>query len=177
GIAVNDFTRAIREDPGRRGLLYAGTETGIHVSFEDGANWQSLRTNLPVVPIHDLVVKGSDLVVATHGRSFWILDDISPLRQVGEELQQAPTFLFKPRPTVHFDINYGYSHAKRTGSFFRDTDNTQVVSRLFERPGNIWIERPLNAGQNTPGGVIIYYAFAEKPETEVKLAFLDAAGN
>jgi len=177
GIASNDFTRVIREDPDRRGLLYAGTETGIHASFDDGANWQSLRTNLPVVPIHDLVVKDSDLVVATHGRSFWILDDISPLRQVGEELQQAPVFLFKPRPIVHFDINYGYSHAKRSGSFFRDTDNTQVVSRLFERPGNIWVERPLNAGQNTPGGVVIYYAFAEKPEAEVKLTFLDAAGN
>lgn len=177
GIAENDFTRAIREDPARRGLLFAGTETGIHVSFDDGAHWQSLRTNLPVVPIHDLVIKDSDLVVATHGRSFWILDDISLLRRISEELeevQQFSTFLFKPRPTVYFNINYGYSHAAPSGNFFRDTDNTQVVARRFERPGKIWVERPLNAGQNPPGGVIVYYSLAEKPEAEVKLAFLDA---
>ena len=82
GIAENDFTRVIREDPARRGLLYAGTETGVHVSFDDGAHWQPLQRNLPVVPIHDLVVKDSDLIAATHGRSFWILDDLTPLRAV-----------------------------------------------------------------------------------------------
>ena len=177
GIAGNDFTRVIREDPVRRGLLYAGTETGIHVSFDDGVHWQSLQANLPIVPIHDLVVKDSDLVVATHGRSFWILDDIMPLRQMSEEVQQAPIFLFKPRPTARFEVSYFYTRAAQSGNYFRDTDNTQVVSRRFERPGKVWVERPLNAGQNQPGGVIVYYAFAEKPEGEVKLAFLDAAGN
>ena len=177
GIAGNDFTRVIREDPVRRGLLYAGTETGIHVSFDDGVHWQSLQANLPIVPIHDLVVKDSDLVVATHGRSFWILDDIMPLRQMSEEVQHAPIFLFKPRPTARFEVSYFYTRAAQSGNYFRDTDNTQVVSRRFERPGKVWVERPLNAGQNQPGGVIVYYAFAEKPEGEVKLAFLDAAGN
>jgi photosystem II stability/assembly factor-like uncharacterized protein len=180
GIADNDFTRAIREDPVRRGLLYAGTETGIHISFDDGAHWQSLQANLPVVPIHDLAVKDSDLVVATHGRSFWILDDITPLRQASAQLQQfqqSPTHLFKPRPTIYFGVNYGYSRSAQSGNFFRDTDNTQLVARRFERPGKIWVERPLNAGQNPPGGVIVYYSLAEKPEGEVKMAFMDAAGN
>ncbi len=177
GIAENDFTRVIREDPARRGLLYAGTETGIHVSFDDGAHWQSLRLNLPVVPIHDLVVKDSDLVVATHGRSFWILDDITPLRQASNDVHQLPVFLFKPRPTIQFMVNYGYSRAASSGNFFRDSDNTQIVARRFERPGGIFLERPLNAGQNPPSGVIVYYNLAEKPEGEVKLAFLDAAGN
>lgn len=177
GIADNDFTRAIREDPVRRGLLYAGTETGIHVSFDDGARWQSLRLNLPVVPIHDLVVQGSDLVAATHGRSFWVLDDISPLRQMHEEIQQQAAHLFKPRPTVHFMVNFGYSRAVSSGNYFRDTDNTQLVARRFALPGGLFVERPLNAGQNPPEGVIVYYFLAEKPEGEVKLAFLDSNGN
>lgn len=177
GIAANDFTHVIREDPARRGLLYAGTETGIHVSFDDGANWQSLRTNLPVVPIHDLVIKDADLVVATHGRSFWILDDISPLRQMSEHVQQAATHLFKPRSVVPFRVNLGYSRAAQSGNFFRDTDNTQVVSRRFERPGGVFVERSLTAGQNPPGGVTFYYTLAEKPAGEVKLTFLDGNGN
>jgi photosystem II stability/assembly factor-like uncharacterized protein len=177
GIADNDFTRAIREDPAQRGLLYAGTETGIHVSFDDGAHWQSLRLNLPVVPIHDLVIQGSDLVVATHGRSFWILDDITPLRQVSEEIQQQAAYLFKPRLTVHFMVKYGYSRAAPSGNYFRDTDNTQLVARRFARPGGTFVERPLNAGQNPPEGVIVYYYLAEKPEGEIKLAFLNGEGN
>ena len=82
GIPAHDFTRVIRCDPNCQGLLYAGTETGVYVSFDDGGNWQRLTTNLPVVPIWDLVVKDTDLVVATHGRSFWILDDITPLHQM-----------------------------------------------------------------------------------------------
>jgi hypothetical protein len=82
GIASEEFTRAIREDPERRGLLYAATERGVWISFDDGARWQPLKLNLPPVPVHDLVVKEGDLVVATHGRSFWILDDLSALRQM-----------------------------------------------------------------------------------------------
>ena len=84
GIPNNTFVRAVREDPKKRGLLYAGTETGVYVSFNDGANWRPLQLNLPTTPIHDLVVKNDDLVLATHGRSFWILDDLSPLRQFNE---------------------------------------------------------------------------------------------
>jgi photosystem II stability/assembly factor-like uncharacterized protein len=177
GIAENDFTRVIREDPARRGLLYAGTETGIYVSFDDGAYWQSLQLNLPVVPIHDLVVKDSDIVVATHGRSFWILDDITPLRAASQEIQQLPLFLFKPRPTVRFTVSYGYTRAARSGNFFRITDNSQLVARLEQRPANMVVERPLNAGQNPPSGVIVYYTLASKPEGEVKLTFLDMQEN
>jgi len=176
GIAENDFTRVIREDPARRGLLYAGTETGLYVSFDDGARWQSLRLNLPVVPIHDLVIKESDLVVATHGRSFWILDDITPLRQASQDVQQ-PMHIFQPRPTVQFMVNYGYSRAAQAGNFFRDSDNTQIVARRELRTDNTTVERPQNAGQNPPGGVIVYYALTSKPEGEIKLTFLDMQGN
>ncbi len=80
GIPDGAFTRAVREDPVRRGLLYAGTETGLYVSFDDGASWQPFQRNLPAVPVTDLAVKNGDLVVATQGRSFWILDDLTPLR-------------------------------------------------------------------------------------------------
>jgi photosystem II stability/assembly factor-like uncharacterized protein/prophage antirepressor-like protein len=177
GIAENAFTRTIREDPMRRGLLYAGTETGILVSFDDGEHWQSLQLNLPVVPIHDLVVKDSDLVVATHGRSFWILDDITPLREASEQVQDASFYLFKPRTTIHFMVSGGYARPSASGNYYRDTGDILYIARRDERPGNLVFERSLNAGQNPPDGVIVYYYFSSKPEGEVKLSFLDSQGN
>ncbi|MFO7865857.1 MAG: glycosyl hydrolase [Candidatus Aminicenantes bacterium] len=96
GIPDGAFVRVVREDPERKGLLYAGTETGVYVSFDDGRNWQSLQLNLPVVPIRDMVVKEDDLVVATHGRSFWILDDLTLLHQLNPEVAALDFFLFKP---------------------------------------------------------------------------------
>jgi photosystem II stability/assembly factor-like uncharacterized protein len=98
GIPENTFARAVREDPKKRGLLYAGTETGVYVSFNDGADWRSLRLNLPTTPIHDLMVKNDDLVLATHGRSFWILDDLSPLRQFNDDIGKQGVFLYTPSP-------------------------------------------------------------------------------
>jgi hypothetical protein len=95
GIPNGETVNVVREDPGREGLLYAGTERSVYVSFDDGANWQSLRLNLPASSIRDLIVKDDDLVVATHGRGFWILDDITPLRQV-TAAAAADAFLFKP---------------------------------------------------------------------------------
>ena len=97
GIPDGANVHAVREDPKRRGLLYAGTELGVFVSFDDGAHWQPLQLNLPVSPIHDLVVKDDDLVVATHGRSFWVLDDITPLRQVNAQAAQQDAILYAPQ--------------------------------------------------------------------------------
>jgi len=97
GIPDGTYVHAVREDRKKRGLLYAGTETGVYVSFDDGANWRPLQLNLPTSPIHDLVVQGDDLVVATHGRSFWILDDLSPLRQWSEAIARADAHLYAPR--------------------------------------------------------------------------------
>src|SRR5258707_1319168 len=101
GIPATEFARVLREDPERGGLLYAGTERGVWVSFDDGANWQSLRRNLPIVPVHDLAIKEGDLIAATHGRSFWILDDRSALRQLSPEIPREPPHLFKPRKAYH----------------------------------------------------------------------------
>ena len=176
GIAENDFTRAIREDPVRRGLLYAGTETGVHVSFDDGEHWQSLRLNLPAVPIHDLVIKDTDLVAATHGRSFWILDDITPLRYISEQVQDAPVYLFKPRPAVRFITSWGYSRASAPGIFYRNTGDIMITARRELKPGGEMVDRNLNAGENPPDGVLVYYSLKQKPEGEVKLTFLDAQG-
>ncbi|NHZ73731.1 MAG: hypothetical protein GWP16_04605 [Nitrospirae bacterium] len=97
GIPADHPTRAIAEDPGRKGLLYAGTEFGLFVSFDDGAQWQSLQLNLPITPITDLRVHNQDLVVATQGRSFWILDDLTPLHQLRAGLSDATAHLFTPR--------------------------------------------------------------------------------
>ena len=96
GIPDTDFARTIREDPKRRGLLYAGTETGVYISFNDGASWQSLRLNLPVTPIHGIVVEERDLVIGTHGRGFYILDDINVLRQAAGDITSATLHIFQP---------------------------------------------------------------------------------
>ena len=99
GITATEFTRVIREDPVRAGLLYAGTERGVWVSLNDGANWQRLQRNLPPVPVHDLAVTEGDLVAGTHGRAFWILDDLSVLRQYAAANTEKDLHLFKPRDT------------------------------------------------------------------------------
>ena len=103
GIAAHSFVRAVREDAKQRGLLYAGTELGIYASFDDGGHWQPLQLNLPVASIRDVNVHGDDLIVATHGRSFWILDDITPLRQVAETEKASGAWLYKPEKTVRID--------------------------------------------------------------------------
>jgi photosystem II stability/assembly factor-like uncharacterized protein len=99
GIPRGSFINVVREDPVRPGLLYAGTEFGIHVSFDDGAHWQSLQENLPVTSVRDIDVHGDDLVIATHGRGFWIMDDITALRQMDQVRPDAVT-LFAPAPAI-----------------------------------------------------------------------------
>ncbi|MBL7994633.1 glycosyl hydrolase [bacterium] len=147
GIPSGAYTRVIREDPNRKGLLYAGTETGIYVSFNAGESWQPLQLNLPVTPIHDIAVQARDmdLVVATHGRSFWILDDLTPLYQISDEIAKSEKHLYKPRT------------AYRTEGF------------QYVRPG-------LALGQNPPNGVLVNYYFREKPKDEVTLDFMDGTG-
>ena len=100
GLPDGAVVHVVREDPVRRGLLYAGTERGVFVSFDDGGHWQTLQLNLPASPIHDLVVKGNDLVVATHGRSFWILDDVTPLRQIQRGTQAENVVLYIPQTAM-----------------------------------------------------------------------------
>jgi photosystem II stability/assembly factor-like uncharacterized protein len=103
GIAAQAFLRAVREDPQTKGLLFAGTEFGVYVSFDDGDHWQPLQLNLPVTSVRDLTLHGDDLVIATHGRSFWILDDITPLRQTQAAAKGGTAWLFHPSTAIRVD--------------------------------------------------------------------------
>ncbi len=154
---IDDFTRVIREDPVRKGLLYCGTESGVHVSLDDGGSWQRLNLNLPVTPVHDLLVKDGDLLAATHGRSFWVLDDIGALR---EAVDPAQPHLFAPRRTVRH-VPAGARSGRGTGDA---PLQFPTVSRVFPGGGMNYITRRgeggfapeyADAGQNPPLGVII----------------------
>jgi len=114
GLAQDAYLHAVREDPKRRGLLYAGTERGIVFSRDDGATWQVLGLNLPTVAVHDLVVKGDDLVVATHGRSIWVLDDLTPLRELSREIADGNAHLFTPPPAVRWQYRSSF-HEEASG--------------------------------------------------------------
>jgi hypothetical protein len=151
GIDPGHFTRVIRADPERRGLLYAGTERGVYVSFDDGARWQPLQLNLPIVPVHDLTIKDDSLIAATHGRAYWALDDLSPLRELAarRDLGGAAVHLFAPAPA--------YRYADAGGSF-----------------------QPPGEGQNPPAGVVVDYYLKEAPKgdpaKDVKLEILTRDG-
>lgn len=177
GIAVDDFTRVIREDPNRRGLLYAGTETGVYVSFDDGAHWQPFRLNLPVVPVHDLVVKDGDLIAGTHGRGFWILDDLTPLHALAPQTLAEDAYLFAPRPTIRYRPAGGFPAGQGPGKVFQSVGTTMYTTRQITRPNGEKGRKLLDAGENPPDGAVIFYHLREKPADEITLAFLDADGN
>ena len=128
GIPADAFVHAVREDRKRKGLLYAGTESGVFFSFDDGANWQPLQNNLPVSPVYDISVHNNDLIAATHGRSFWILDDLSPLQQYKQENANEEVHLYAPSQANH----------------------TQFGGGFFGGGGD--------RGQNPPAGAVIYYS-------------------
>ena len=102
GINENHFTRVVRADPKRKGLLYAGTESGIYISFDDGLSWKSFQLNLPIVPITDLTIKDNSLIVATQGRSLWVLDDLTVLHQLNNKMDNSEMILFKPKDSYRF---------------------------------------------------------------------------
>ena len=178
GIKETDFTRVIREDPGRRGLLYAGTEAGVYVSFDDGTSWQPLQFNLPSVPVHDMVVKNGELVVATHGRSFWILDDLTMLHQIADQTAEPSIHLFTPRST--YRLLRQHSHWKRVDlgprKHFELTAGTAATYYLRETSEGGMDYRFVDAGQNALNGVVVNYYLAQAPEGEVRLTFLDLDG-
>lgn len=145
GLPDDTFVRVIREDPKRRGLLYAGTETGVFISFDDGSHWQSLQLNLPVVPVHDMVVKEDDLVVATHGRAFWILDDLTPLHQIDEKAAQSDVFLFKPRDAYRMrggsfpipDVGQNPPSGSVIYYYLKEKSDEEVILEFFDAEGNL----------------------------------------
>ncbi|HLG14841.1 MAG TPA: glycosyl hydrolase [Blastocatellia bacterium] len=148
GIPDGAFTRVVREDPNRRGLLYAGTETGVYVSFDDGESWQPLQLNLPAVPITDLAVhkREKDLVAATQGRSFWILDDLPVLHQISDAVAKSDAHLFKPEDSYRMAGGGGFLPPSAT------------------------------VGANPPSGAVTYYYMKSKLAGDVNIEILDSAG-
>ncbi len=146
GLPAEAVVRVVRADPRREGLLYCGTELGVFVSFDDGGHWQPLQLNLPPAPVRDLAVKDNTLVAATHGRSFWALDDLAPLRQIQAGMAAQPVFLYAPAPAWRLRI----PHFKI-------------------KPG-------VPAGANPPTGAVIDYYLQRKPKGEIELRILDSHG-
>jgi photosystem II stability/assembly factor-like uncharacterized protein len=147
GIPDGAYVHAVREDPKRKGLLYAGTELGVLVSFDDGANWQPLQLNLPVTPIHDLVIKDDDLVVATHGRSFWVLDDLTPLRQVNAQAAVADVILYQPQTAVRLQYPEEFDKRQPVGDnpppgaiinyYFKTAPKEEVSLDILDASGKL----------------------------------------
>ncbi|MGH9776525.1 MAG: WD40/YVTN/BNR-like repeat-containing protein [Candidatus Acidiferrales bacterium] len=146
GIPDTSYVHVVRQDPVRGDLLFAGTETGIYVSFDGGVYWKPLQLNLPRVPVHDIAIHGNDLIVATHGRAFWVLDDITPLRQMEGHTREEEAHLFTPQPAYRF------------------------------RGGGFRVPRNLAFGSNPPAGAIINYTLKSAPKEPLTLEILDADG-
>jgi photosystem II stability/assembly factor-like uncharacterized protein len=148
GLAAGIYAQTVKEDPKRRGMLYAGTERAVYVSFDDGDRWQSLQLNLPATSMRDLVVKDNDLIVATHGRGFWMIDDISALRQIDSSVTSAAAFLFKPSETIGMPAQ---------------SDNGTPLQK----------DEP--QAENPPAGAFIDY-YLKSAARSVTLEIVDAAG-
>ncbi len=149
GIPDSSFVKVVREDPERKGLLYAGTEKGAFVSFDDGDQWGTLQLNMPTVSMRDMVVHGNDLVAATYGRAFWILDDLTPLRQIDEQVAKSNVYLFQPATAIRLR-----------------NDMNQDTPLPPEMP----------AGDNPPTGAILDYYFKSAPAGDVTIAIYDHSG-
>src|SRR6202011_2471018 len=168
GIPPGQIVNAVREDPERKGLLFAGTEKGVYISFDDGANWESLRLNLPASSVRDLIVKNDDLVVATHGRGFWILDNITPLQQL---------------PSVAGVVDPGRLAATSTAAVSARGHNEDLLFKpqtALRVRANLNTDTPLPpdepAGENPPDGAMIYYFVANDVTGPVTIEIKNGKG-
>jgi len=147
GIPEGSYVRSVREDPKRKGLLFAGTETGAYFSLDDGANWQPLKLNLPTVPVHDLNIHGDDLIAATHGRAFWVLDDIIPLRQIDGNSTTAQMLLYQPQTVVRLHLPEAIERRGPVGDdpplgaildyYFKTAPQDEVKLEIFDSAGKL----------------------------------------
>jgi hypothetical protein len=161
GIPPKEFVRVVREDPTRKGLLYAGTEFGMYVSFDDGRNWRSLQLNLPAVPVTDIDVHDADLVLSTNGRSFWILDDITPLREMAAHAVTGSTHLFQPRDTYRVATSAEESEQPYVGG-------ACCVSNPRDLYTGARIERH-QLGDEPPDGAIVYVSAPQGAATQLEV--------
>ena len=175
GFPEGEVTRVIREDPVKAGLLYVGTDSGVVISLDAGGSWLPLRNNLPIVPVYDLIIKDNDLVVGTHGRSFWILDDVTPLRTLSEQATADAAHLFAPVPSVRSSLNWGVGFFRGPGKNYMLGLGGHAAFYLDSELGEPRV-RLLDAGENPPQGAIIYYHLKEEPVDPIVLDILDADG-
>jgi len=171
---TGEITRVVRADPQRKGLLFVGTETGVFMSLDDGGSWSRLACGLPVVPVYDLKIKGSDLVAGTHGRSFWILDDISPLRALADG--STATRLIPPRTTIRNRLRFGSLRSARRGISFELASGVSGGVITTEQPDGRKTREYLDVGENPPNGVMVYYWLGDGETGPVTLTFRDSAG-
>jgi photosystem II stability/assembly factor-like uncharacterized protein len=180
GIGEGDYTRVIRADPSLPGVLYAGTETGLYVSINDGQNWSRWSSNFPVTPVFDLKVRGTDLVIATHGRSLWLLDDLTPIHQAASHKAIAgQPRLFRPRTTLRILPDLYADWIPSEGRVY-GVGTGSTATWIGEKTDLGHLRRKvLDAGEGAPRGAIVYYALPEDfaPETPISLAFHDGTGN
>jgi photosystem II stability/assembly factor-like uncharacterized protein len=146
GLPATSYVHVVREDPKKTGLLFAGTETGIFVSFDNGGHWQSLQLDLPPAPVHDLAIRGDDLIAATHGRAFWILDDITPLREITDAVQKESAHLYS------------------------------AITAIRYRGGAFPVPKGWSLGNNPPAGAIIDFYLKAAPQKPIQLEILDSDG-
>jgi photosystem II stability/assembly factor-like uncharacterized protein len=158
GLPSNAYVQAIRQDPGRKGMLWAGTSVGVYVSFDQGDHWQSLRLNMPLVEIRDFAFHDNSVAIATFGRSLWVLDDLDPLRQMDERIADSPGYLFKPEPAM---LQVGGSGFDR---------GTGLAAATDMDPIEVWSGEP-----RTKGAIIDYY-LKSAARGPITLDILDAAG-
>ena len=173
----NEISRVIREDPKNPGLLFVGSETGIFFSHNDGANWNRLGGNFPVVPVYDLKIKDDEMVVATHGRSFWILDDLNPIRESSRYKVEEDFHFFPPkstfRRTLNWSTNLFMGRWKKLQSCFWNSRNQLCLRRQTWRKTN-----PLSGPwRNPPQGVIFHYVLNDPENSKVELQIFDSKGN
>jgi hypothetical protein len=169
---AGEITRVLRADPVRKGLLFVGTETGVFMTLDDGTTWTRMTGGIPVVPVYDLKIKGSDLIAGTHGRSFWLLDDISPLRA----LAGPATTLLPPRPAIrtrmHFAAMGNVRHSITFGIAFGIAGGVQT----HEHPDGSKTREYLDIGENPPYGAFLWYNLAPGHTGPVSLTIRDASG-
>jgi hypothetical protein len=154
GIPSEHFTRVLRADPAKKGLLYAGTETGIYISFDDGRSWNPFQLNLPIVPITDLTIKENSLIVATQGRSLWVLDDLTVLHQIDKNTINQPINLFKPKDSY-----------RTQGSSTKKTSSADNIVNVV-----------LTQGSNLPNGVIVHFNLKDFDDKKRQFGFVFQRG-
>ncbi|HUS53149.1 MAG TPA: hypothetical protein VMY41_03985 [Thermohalobaculum sp.] len=174
---ANEITRVLRADPERPGLLFVGTETGIFASLNNGADWTRMGGGLPVVPVYDIKLKHGDLIAATHGRSFWVLDDLSPLRQMGiAKKSGGGAALFTPRTTHRFTLTWSVGLSDGDGKNYGPAFGVDGSSYDVTDPDGRARRKYLDVGENPPRGVIISYWLDTMPDAPIALTVTDSAG-